>query len=150
MLFTQRQHIRFSLDIPAVRRSKFGDQQELIIRQISIGGCLAELDEHVYTGDEFRIELELPNKNRLPLCCKVIYLSEDNGIGIKFSDVTRFEQELIAKIITNHLEKNGLPVQVNPFAQPPKVADANRPQLTDQRRQREEMLERIMSGNSFD
>jgi hypothetical protein len=63
----QRKYIRFSLDIPAVRYTKYGEAIETVIRQISVGGCLAEWDEDVYIGDEFRMLVRLPNKNFLPL-----------------------------------------------------------------------------------
>lgn len=144
----KRQYIRFSLDIPSVRYTKFGEKQETLLHQISIGGCLAEWDENVYTGDEFRLEIQLPNKNWLPLKCKALYRFENNGIGIQFMDVTRFEQELIASVISHSLEQQGLPMRVDPFSQPPQFAEKNSPRLTDNRREREEMLAKIMSGNS--
>ena len=118
-----------------------------MLQQISIGGCLAEWDENIFTGEEFRLEIELPNGNRLPLRCKALYRFEDNGIGVKFIDITRFEQELIAQIISNNLAEEGLPMAIDPFAQPPKFAGERKPQISDSRREREEMLERIMSGD---
>lgn len=140
-----RRHIRFSLDIPAIRYTKYGEAVETIISQISIGGCLAEWDENVYVGDEYRLLIQLPNKNFLPLTCKALYKFENNGIGTKFADITQFEQELVAKIITHALEKQGLPMQVDPFAQPKKPVKSEEPQLTDTRRERDEMLEEILS-----
>lgn len=145
---SQRQHIRFSLDIPAVRYTKFGEKVEILLSQISIGGCLAEWDESVFTGDEFRLEIRLPNKNWLPLRCKVLYKSENNGVGVKFLEITRFEQELLAKIISNNLAEEGLPMQIDPFGAPPKFSDLNTPRLTDKRLEREEMLQQIMSGDN--
>lgn len=142
----KRQYIRFSLDIPAVRYTKFGEKQETLLHQISIGGCLAEWDENVFTGDELRLEIQLPNKNWLPLKCKALYRFEHNGIGLKFIDITRFEQELVARIISNSLAEEGLPMQIDPFSQPP-VAENKAPRLSDSRREREEMLTKIMSGD---
>jgi len=141
----QRRHIRFSLDILVVRYTKYGEAVETMISQISIGGCLAEWDENVYVGDEFRMLIQLPNKNFLPLTCKAMYKFADNGIGTKFLDITQFEQELLAKIISHTLEKQGLPLQVNPFALP-KIPPKNQtPKLTDSRRQKDELLEEIFS-----
>ncbi len=151
MSIAQRQHIRFSLDIPAIRYSKFGERQETVLQQISIGGCLLDWDESLFTGETFRLEVRLPNGNWLPLKCKVLYKFENNGIGAKFVDITQFEQKLVGKIITNALEKEGLPVQVDPFAQPPKFVDAGdkpEPQLSDQRRLHDELLEKIMSSEA--
>jgi hypothetical protein len=141
----QRRHIRFSLDIPAVRYTKYGEAVETMISQISVGGCLAEWDENVYIGDEFRLLVELPNKNFLPLVCKAIYKFADNGIGAKFSDITQFEQELLARIISRALEKQGLPLQVDPFALPKMPAQKQVPKITDSRRQKDELLEEIFS-----
>ncbi len=146
----QRRHIRFSLDIPAIRYTKHGEAVETVISQISIGGCLAEWDENVYVGDEFRLLVQLPNKNYLPLTCKALYKFADNGIGTRFLEITQFEQELLAKIISQTLENQGLPLQVDPFAQPKKPVKNEAPKLTDSRQQKDEMLEEILSaGNKF-
>ncbi len=149
MSINQRQHIRFSLDIPAIRYSKFGEKQETLLHQISIGGCLLEWDENLLTGEVFRLEIQLPNGNWLPLVCKVLYKFEDNGIGAKFIDITKFEQELVGKIISHYLSREGLPFQVDPFAQPPKFGEEMRrrePTITDSRKQQDEILEKIMSS----
>jgi hypothetical protein len=143
----QRQHTRFSLDIPAVRYTKFGEKIETLLHQISIGGCFAEWDENVFIGDEFRLEIQLQNKNWLPLRCKALYRFENNGIGIKFTDITRFEQELIARIISDSLAREGLPMPIDPFSQPQKFAGDAAPRLTDHRREQDEILERIMSSD---
>jgi len=140
----QRKHIRFSLDIPASRYTKSGEAVETIVTQISIGGCLADWDENVYVGDEFRMLLQLPNKNFLPLMCKAIYKFPDNGIGTKFIDVTLYEQELIAKIIFQTLRDHGLPLQVDPFAQPRKMVVNDVPQISDFRRDKDDILENIL------
>ena len=68
----QRQHIRFSLDIPAIRQSRYGESVEIVLHQISIGGCLLEWDENIFVGDEFRILAQLPNRNYLPLTGKAL------------------------------------------------------------------------------
>ena len=140
----QRRHIRFSMDIPATRYTKYGEAVETLISQISIGGCLAEWDESVYIGDEFRLLLQLPNKNFLPLTCKALYKFPDNGIGTKFLDITQFEQELLAKIISYSLEMQGLPLQVDPFALPRKSVSVDVPRVSDSRREKDEILENIL------
>jgi hypothetical protein len=145
-----RRHIRFSLDIPAIRYTKYGEAIDTVISQISIGGCLAEWDENVYVGDEFRLLLQLPNRNYLPLTCKALYKFADNGIGTKFVDITQFEQELLAKIISQTLEKEGLPLQIDPFALPRNAVKNEVPKITDVRQQKDEMLEEILAtGNKM-
>ncbi len=141
----QRRHIRFSLDIPAIRCTKYGEAVETMIHQVSIGGCLVEWDENVYAGDEFRLLIQLPNKNFVPLLGKALYKFENNGIGTKFLDITQFEQELVSSIISHHLAQQGLPMQVDPFAVPRRLLINQTPRMSDERRERDEMLEKILS-----
>lgn len=140
----QRRHVRFSLDIPASRYTKSGEAVETVITQISIGGCLTDWDESIYVGDEFRMLLQLPNKNFLPLMCKAIYKFPDNGIGTRFIDITLYEQELVAKIIFQTLKEHGLPLQVDPFAQPRKMVVNDVPRISDFRREKDDILENIL------
>jgi hypothetical protein len=148
MSIEQRRHIRFSLDIPAIRYTKYGEKVETVINQISIGGCLMETEENLFVGEEFRLEIQLPNKNRLPLFCKVLYKMDEMGIGAKFLNITRFEQELLAKIISHSLEASNLPVQVSPLQNPSKIYPNKEPRITDPRTQKEEILERILSNEN--
>lgn len=148
MSINQRRHTRFSLDIPAELITKFGERQVTLLQQISIGGCFTSWEENIYTGDEFRLEVELPNKNRLPLRCKAIYRFPETGIGVKFMDVTKFEQELLCKIISEHLRTEGIPVTVDPFEQPAAFFDEKRePSITTARDQHELFLQEVMAGD---
>jgi hypothetical protein len=141
MSIQQRQHTRFSLDVPAVLFSKFGEQHLTTLQQISIGGCLTSWEENIYPGDEFRLEVELPNRNRLPLKCKAVYRFTGVGIGVKFLDITRFEQELVARVIEAQLSAEGLPLPFDPFTEP---AQVGRP-VSESKLTREAMLEEVMS-----
>ena len=92
------------------------------------------------------MEIELPNKNFLPLRCKALYRFENAGIGIKFVDISKFEQELIASIIANKLEQEGVPLHVDPFMVPPTLVEADpSPRITDIRETRDAVLARIMT-----
>ncbi|MEW6360705.1 MAG: PilZ domain-containing protein [Pyrinomonadaceae bacterium] len=147
MSINQRQHIRFSLDIPAILTTADGRRHSTILQQISIGGCFTEWEENIYAGDEFRIEIELPNKNRLPLRCKALYRFENTGIGARFLDITAFEQRLISEIINYRIEQEGIPLVVDPFRAPKKyIGEEDYPELTGLKRRREEMLDEAMSG----
>src|SRR4051794_38945569 len=112
MSIEKRRFIRFSLDIPAFRFKSNGEVVRTLIHQVSVGGCLADWDGSVFPGDTFRIELELPNKNRLPLLCKALYKFDGQGIGSKFIDISPFEQELLGQVISQSLEDDGLPLLV--------------------------------------
>jgi hypothetical protein len=148
MSINQRQHIRFSLDIPAFIFTKFGEKQETRLEQISIGGCFTGWEENIYIGDEFRMEIELPNKNYLPLSCKALYRFDHTGIGVRFVDISEFEQELISQIIAHKLETEGVPLQIDPFTLPPTfVGDDPSPRITDIRHKRDAVLQRIMSAD---
>ncbi len=148
MSIAQRQHIRFSLDIPATIYTKFGERQETMLQQISVGGCFTGWEENIFVGDEFRMEIELPNGNFLPLQCKALYRFDHTGIGVKFLDITQFEQELISKIIAFRLEEEGVPLQIDPFNPPPAfVDDEEPPRVTDIRQKRDAVLQRIMAGD---
>lgn len=144
MSIEKRRHIRFSLDIPAVRYSKYGEAMEILLHQISIGGCLAEWEENILVGEEFRLLIRLPNQNWLPLACKALYKFADNGVGVKFLNITQFEQELVSKIISENLETQGLPMQVDPFGAPRKF-ETPKPRVTDARFSKDEILEDILS-----
>jgi len=148
MSINQRQHIRFSLDIPATIYTKFGEKQETRLDQISIGGCFTGWEENIYVGDEFRMEIELPNKNFLPLQCRALYRFDHTGLGVKFIDISEFEQELISKIIAHKLELEGVPVNMDPFTLPPTfVGEDPTPRVSDIRQKRDAVLQRIMSGD---
>lgn len=147
MSIEKRQFIRFSLDIPAMRYTRYGEAVPTILHQISIGGCLTEWDENLFVGEEFRLLITLPNKNFLPLTGKVLYRSADNGVGVRFLGITQFEQELVSQIISQNLEDQGLPLQVDVFKLPPTYAPLKdrQPQITDTRKQTDEIIEDIMN-----
>ena len=149
MSIEKRRFIRFSLDIPVTRFAENGRPIPTYIRQVSVGGCMTDWEEDIYAGDEFRIEMQLPNKNKLPLMCKAIYRYTGKGIGIKFHDVSQFEQELIAQIISENLENEGLPVLVDPFTQPPKFTEQasknDEIEAKEKRMREEEMIEEAIA-----
>jgi len=77
-----------------------------------------EWDETIAERDEFRLEIQLPNKNWLPLYGKALYVIEGDSIGIQFQNITQFEQELIAKVMSENLAEEGIPMKVDPFSHP--------------------------------
>jgi hypothetical protein len=148
MSISQRQHIRFSLDIPARIITKFGELQETALQQISIGGCFTGWEENIYIGEEFRMEIMLPNGNYLPLDCKALYRFEYTGIGVKFIGITQFEQELVSRIITARLHAEGVPLQIDAFHKPATFANDNEPpRVTDIRHKTDSILEKIMTSD---
>jgi len=146
MSINQRQHIRFSLDIPAIIHLRSGERREIRLEQISIGGCFTEWEDEILVGDEFRLEIELPNGNYLPLASKALYRFENAGIGVKFTDISRFEQELLTRIIEHKLDMEGVPLQIDPFAVPPTfIGNDPSPRIADIRQKRDALLAKIMA-----
>ena len=94
------------------------------------------------------MEIELPNGNYLPLPCKALYRFDHTGIGVKFTDITQFEQELISKIIAARLDEEGVPLQIDPFHQPPTFIDEESlPNVDEIREKTEAMLDRVMGAD---
>lgn len=149
MSIEQRKHTRFSLEIPAVIVTGDGERLDTVLEQISVGGCFAGWEENIFTGDDLRLEVWLQNGNRLPLACRTVYTFENTGIGLKFIDITQFEQSLVAGVIREKLRAEGLPMDTDPFTQPPAVASAARLSSlsADERMARDRMLEQIMAGD---
>jgi hypothetical protein len=144
----QRQHTRFSLEIPAFIYTESGERQNTLLQQISVGGCFTGWEENIFTGDEFRMEIQLPNRNRLPLSCRAVYRFDHTGVGVKFIDISQFEQSLLSNIIREKLRLEGLPTDVDPFFQPkpftkPDIKPVAGP---TERESREAFLDSIMSG----
>jgi hypothetical protein len=145
MSINQRQHSRFSLDIPAILQLRSGERRDTQLEQISIGGCFTGWEEDIFSGDEFRLEIELPNGNYLPLACRALYRFDHAGIGVRFVDISRFEQELVTRIIAHKLEIEGVPLQIDPFAVPPTyINDDPSPRIAEIRQKRDAMLAKIM------
>lgn len=149
MSIEQRRFIRFSLDLSALREDETRERRQIVLQQISVGGCLVEWNDEIFTGDEFRVLLQLPNGNFLPLACKALYKFPGRGIGAKFVEITEFEQQLLADIISQSLENEGLPLQVDPFAHPPSYIGAKKlseeEKLIDSRLKDEEIVDEILS-----
>lgn len=125
--------------------------QDTTLQQISVGGCFTGWEENIYIGDEFRMEIRLPNGNFLPLQCKALYRFDHTGIGVKFLDITQFEQELISRVIAARLEEEGVPLQLDPFNPPPNFVNEEEleepPRITDIRQKTDSILERIMASD---
>jgi hypothetical protein len=148
MSINQRRHVRFSLDIPAVLITKYGERQHTLLQQISIGGCFTDWEENIYAGDEFRLEIELPNKNRLPLSCKAVYRFEDTGIGVKFMNISEFEQSLISKIIADRMDAEGVPLSISPFDEPKRFTEPDTaPRMSTPRERQDAMLGEVMASD---
>ena len=118
MSIAQRKHNRLSVDIPVFRYTKDGERIDTLLYQVGIGGCLIAWDETLAVGDIFRMEVQLPNKNWLPLSCKVLYCFESDAIGVQFLKITQFEQDLLVDIMSNTLTSEGIPFNFDPFARP--------------------------------
>ncbi len=89
-----------SLNIPAFRTTVEGERRETIVQQINIDDFLIELEEKIEPDEEFRIEIEMPNKNLLPLTCRTVERTEKEGNNYEMIDLTEFEIDLIGEILS--------------------------------------------------
>jgi hypothetical protein len=127
---------------------RIGAKYPTTLQQISVGGCLVPCREDLYPGDEFRLEIQLPNGNFVPLSCRAIYRVDEMGIGAKFLDITKFEQELVARIIRARMESDDLPAVCDPMEPAGRSIDRADPlKITDRRAIRESMLEEVMASD---
>jgi hypothetical protein len=114
----QRKYLRFPITLQARRNSSDGETFPFVIREIGLGGCLCDWIEMSYVGQKSRMEILLQNGNWFPVNVKILYRIPDRHVGMKFLDLTLFEQEVIASLITGVSEKQKVEIQ-NPFAEPP-------------------------------
>jgi hypothetical protein len=120
MSIAQRRHNRLAVDLPAFRITSDGEKLETLIYQIGVGGCLIAWDESISKGDRFRMEVQLPNLNWLPLQCKAVYCFTEDAVGVQFENICKFEQDLLVEIMSNKLTRDGIPFDFDPFS-PPKT-----------------------------
>jgi hypothetical protein len=108
MLLERRSHQRYALTLTAEKTDENGLVTQIQILELSVGGCFLQWFSGAELGDNFRLKIPLESGNVLPVYCKVIYRFPNNGIGIKFVGLTRFEQDLIAELIFSHVRQEKL------------------------------------------
>ncbi len=116
VLQSRRRYQRFFVPFFARREGSNGKPTLFTIKEISVAGCFAVWDENARAGEIIRFEMPLSNGNWMPVSAKVIYRLTD-GVGTKFFEMTKFEQELIAEVIRYQLQQAGLPER-DPFDEP--------------------------------
>ena len=84
-----------TLNIPAFRVNEEGVKRETIVQQINVDDFLIELEEKIEHDQEFRIEIEMPNKNFLPLTCRVVERTEKEGNNYEMIDLSEFEIDFV-------------------------------------------------------
>lgn len=117
MSTSQRQYTRFALDVEARVRTAAGERVEAAIADLSLGGCLFEGVWVEAAGERFGVEIRLPNGNWLPLEC-VRVRCEDDAVAVQFTDVTLFQQDLLASVISHASRKAGIPERTDLLAAP--------------------------------
>ncbi|QQS41503.1 MAG: PilZ domain-containing protein [Acidobacteriota bacterium] len=139
MSINQRRHNRLAVDLPVFRFAKDGEKLETLIYQISVGGCLIAWDDTISQGEVFRMEIQLPNRNWLPLRCKAVYCFTDDAIGVQFEEITQFEQDLLVEIMSNKLTREGIPFNFDPYSPPSTYRDEDAIQDHDSKAGRDEL-----------
>lgn len=108
MLQQSQRHQKYEITLFGQRADENGSFVRLRILELSIFGCFIEWFPNVQLGESFRLKIPLANGNALPIQCKVIYRFPNNGIGVKFLDLTQFEQDLIVELIFINLSQKNL------------------------------------------
>ncbi len=89
-----------SLNIPAFRFTEKGEKVETIVREINLDDFLIMLEENIQPVEDFRLEIQLPDQNWLPLVCKSVERESDADVSCaKLIDITDFELELLGHVL---------------------------------------------------
>ncbi|NNE97821.1 MAG: hypothetical protein HKN25_02240 [Pyrinomonadaceae bacterium] len=99
-----------TLNIPAFRVNEEGERCETIVQQINIDEFLIELEENIQPDEEFRIEIQMPNKNWLPLTCRTVERPEKDSNSYEMIDLTEFEIDLIGEIMSHEGDLLDVPI----------------------------------------
>jgi c-di-GMP-binding flagellar brake protein YcgR len=69
------------------------------LSDVSLGGCYVESLAQVSVGETIRFEIQLPTGRWLPLQGEVVYHHPHLGFGVRFTDLSELEREMLASII---------------------------------------------------
>lgn len=98
-------------------RTAAGERVEVAVPDIGLGGCFFEGLWVEAAGERFGVELRMPDGNWLPLDCERVR-QEDGGVGVRFVDVTLFQQDLLARVLAAAARKAGIPERTDLLAAP--------------------------------
>jgi hypothetical protein len=74
-------------------------KHEARISDISLGGCYMESLAQVVVGEEIHFEIQLPTGGRMPLRGEVIYHQPNLGFGVRFTNLSVMERNVLAHVI---------------------------------------------------
>jgi hypothetical protein len=69
------------------------------LSDVSIGGCYVETLALVAVGERIRFEIQLPTGRWLPLHGEVVYHQQNLGFGVRFTELSELDREMLAHII---------------------------------------------------
>ena len=69
------------------------------LSDVSLGGCYVETLAVVTVGEHIRFEIQLPTGRWLPLQGEVVYHQPNLGFGVRFTELSELELEMLANII---------------------------------------------------
>ncbi|HEX8843805.1 MAG TPA: PilZ domain-containing protein [Pyrinomonadaceae bacterium] len=94
----RRQHERTSLPLE-VRLESLSGRYVARLSDVSPGGCFVETLAQVSVGERIRFEIKLPTGRWLPLCGEVVYFQATLGFGVRFTDLTELDHQMLAILI---------------------------------------------------
>ena len=69
------------------------------LSDLSFGGCYVETLALVAVGERIRFEIQLPTGRWLPLNGEVVYHQQNLGFGVRFTELSELDHEMLAHII---------------------------------------------------
>jgi c-di-GMP-binding flagellar brake protein YcgR len=69
------------------------------LSDVSLGGCYVESLASVSVGERIQFQIRLPTGRWLPLQGEVVYQQPTLGFGVRFTDLSEIEREMLAHII---------------------------------------------------
>ena len=69
------------------------------LSDVSLGGCYVESLARVSEGECIRFEIQLPTGRWLPLQGEVVYHQSNIGFGVRFTELSELEREMLTSII---------------------------------------------------
>lgn len=94
----KRRDERVSLPLEALCEGHSG-KYTARLSDVSLGGCYVETLAVVSVGEHIRFEIQLPTGRWLPLQGEVVYHQPNLGFGVRFTELSELEREMLASVI---------------------------------------------------
>lgn len=94
----RRRDERISLPLEA-RCEGLSGKYTARLADVSLGGCYVESLALVSVGEQIQFQIQLPTGRWLPLHGEVVYYQPTLGFGVRFTELSELESEMLRYII---------------------------------------------------